>query len=355
MARPVCTRFIEARFPCLRFGPLQHEEVSQDAPAITLLADEAEALRLADLEGMYQEAAAARMGISRQTFGRIVTSARRKVAEAILQGKPLHINTSCHVDQTAGSPGAERILAALAMDGTCISSHFGRSERFALYEIGPDGATACGEIPASSAEGPLGSIAAELARSGVRMLATGAIGMPALRKLQAYGIEVRLTAAQTADEALQALGCQLAANLPEGRTEAEEKHMKIAIVSDDGTTISRHFGRATHYVVVTLEQGTVVSRELRDKAGHQHFAGNHEHHHDHGAHGFDHHAQDRHAMMALAIKDCHAVVVGGMGAGAYYAMQSAGIRPIVTELSTVDEVIAAYLAGTLKDHPEYLH
>lgn len=60
-------------------------------------------------------------------------------------------------------------------------------------------------------------------------------------------------------------------------------------------------------------------------------------------------------MMALAIKDCHAVVVGGMGAGAYYAMQSAGIRPIVTELSTVDEVIAAYLAGTLKDHPEYLH
>jgi predicted DNA-binding protein (UPF0251 family) len=49
--------------------------------------DEVEALRLADREGLYQEAAAARMGISRPTFSRLIESARRKLAEALLEGK----------------------------------------------------------------------------------------------------------------------------------------------------------------------------------------------------------------------------------------------------------------------------
>jgi predicted Fe-Mo cluster-binding NifX family protein len=44
--------------------------------------------------------------------------------------------------------------------------------------------------------------------------------------------------------------------------------MKIAAVSDDGTTISAHFGRAPFYVVVTVEDGRIVARETRDKMGH---------------------------------------------------------------------------------------
>ncbi|MFH1068804.1 MAG: DUF134 domain-containing protein, partial [Candidatus Glassbacteria bacterium] len=58
---------------------------------ITLGLDELEALRLADMEGLYQEKAASLMNVSRQTFGRIVTEARRKVAEAIIEGKMLII------------------------------------------------------------------------------------------------------------------------------------------------------------------------------------------------------------------------------------------------------------------------
>jgi predicted DNA-binding protein (UPF0251 family) len=45
---------------------------------VCLEADECEAIRLRDLEGMYQEGAAQQMGISRQTFGRILESAHRK-------------------------------------------------------------------------------------------------------------------------------------------------------------------------------------------------------------------------------------------------------------------------------------
>jgi len=51
--------------------------------------DEFEAIRLADLEGLYQEPAAEKMSVSRQTFGRIIESAHQKVAEALVRGKAL--------------------------------------------------------------------------------------------------------------------------------------------------------------------------------------------------------------------------------------------------------------------------
>jgi predicted DNA-binding protein (UPF0251 family) len=58
---------------------------------VVLAVDECEAIRLADLEGLYQEQAAEKMKVSRQTFGRIIESARRKVAEALVKGKALKI------------------------------------------------------------------------------------------------------------------------------------------------------------------------------------------------------------------------------------------------------------------------
>ena len=56
-----------------------------------LQADEFEALRLLDFEGLYQEQCAQRMGISRTTLSRTVVVARRKVADALLHGKRLVI------------------------------------------------------------------------------------------------------------------------------------------------------------------------------------------------------------------------------------------------------------------------
>jgi predicted DNA-binding protein (UPF0251 family) len=58
---------------------------------VVLAVDEFEAIRLADLESLYQEQAAEKMNISRQTFGRIIESAHKKVAEALVKGKALKI------------------------------------------------------------------------------------------------------------------------------------------------------------------------------------------------------------------------------------------------------------------------
>ena len=59
---------------------------------VELTVDEFEAIRLADLEHLYQEEAARRMNISRQTFGRILDAAHAKVADALVNGKALSID-----------------------------------------------------------------------------------------------------------------------------------------------------------------------------------------------------------------------------------------------------------------------
>ena len=58
---------------------------------VNLTVDEFEAIRLADLEGLYQEQAAEKMGVSRQTFGNIITSAHRKIADSLVNGKAVKI------------------------------------------------------------------------------------------------------------------------------------------------------------------------------------------------------------------------------------------------------------------------
>ncbi len=134
--------------------------------------------------------------------------------------------------------------------------------------------------------------------------------------------------------------------------------MKIAAVSDDGTTISQHFGRAPFYVVATVENGRIVARETRDKMGHAQFAGEPGEgvrEADPRGHGFDPAAQDRHVRMAAAIADCQVLLARGMGAGAYESMRVAGISPVVTDIADIDAAVAAYLAGALHDHVERLH
>ncbi len=132
--------------------------------------------------------------------------------------------------------------------------------------------------------------------------------------------------------------------------------MKIAVISDDGTSISQHFGRAPLYVVVTVEEGKVVGKESRDKAGHHTFAAHQppdlapcE------SHGYDAGSQARHQSMAGTISDCQVLLAGGMGWGAYESMQSYNIKPVVTDAKSIDEAVQLYLDGKLTNLMERLH
>lgn len=87
--RPFCCRRVSDEPPTAFFKPRGVPLAALRIVTMTL--DEYEALRLADFEGLYQEDAAQRMGISRQTFGRIVESAHRKIAEALVEAKAIEI------------------------------------------------------------------------------------------------------------------------------------------------------------------------------------------------------------------------------------------------------------------------
>jgi predicted Fe-Mo cluster-binding NifX family protein len=133
--------------------------------------------------------------------------------------------------------------------------------------------------------------------------------------------------------------------------------MTIAAVTDDGFTISQHFGRAPAFEVLVIDGGEVVRRERRAKLGHAQFAAE-PHHHDHApgaAHGVDAAAQSRHGRMVEAIRDCDVLLAGGMGAGAYQSLRQAGIRPIVTDVRSIDEAVQQVVDGTIVDRIDRLH
>lgn len=89
MPRPPIRRLVEHLPPATYFKPagvpLRHLD------EVTLSVDEVEALRLKDLEGLEQETAAARMGVARTTFRRVLIAAREKLADALVHGKAIRI------------------------------------------------------------------------------------------------------------------------------------------------------------------------------------------------------------------------------------------------------------------------
>jgi predicted Fe-Mo cluster-binding NifX family protein len=134
--------------------------------------------------------------------------------------------------------------------------------------------------------------------------------------------------------------------------------MKIAIVTDDGSTISAHLGRAEYYVVVEVGGGLVLNRERIHKgdfhASQEHSCGCHEHgHHEHSGQG--EHVEGKHHSMFAPIADCKVLIAGGMGGGAQRGLQQLGIQPLLTDIKDVDEAVQAYLDGSLENHPERVH
>jgi uncharacterized protein len=108
---------------------------------VTLTLDELEAIRLADLDGLYHEKASQRMNISRQTFGNILASAHRKMADFIIntgylniEGGSVQMNERCLVcsNRTPGSaesPRKERTNPCLKCGNTEIPDPENRRDR----------------------------------------------------------------------------------------------------------------------------------------------------------------------------------------------------------------------------------
>jgi predicted Fe-Mo cluster-binding NifX family protein len=129
------------------------------------------------------------------------------------------------------------------------------------------------------------------------------------------------------------------------------KNAAIAIATDDGETVSSHFGRARFYEVLNFSDGRVTKRERREKAGHHSFEQTESNHDHHSGEAHDH----RHRTMVSPILDCQVVIVRGMGQGAVEHLRQSNLIPILTELHTIEEVIGAISAGSLLSDPRRIH
>jgi predicted Fe-Mo cluster-binding NifX family protein len=133
---------------------------------------------------------------------------------------------------------------------------------------------------------------------------------------------------------------------------------KIAVVTEDGVTISQHFGMAPYYLVLTVENGKIVSREKRNKAGHQTAGGSNCHSETgchNGMHGIDADAQKKHAGMFANILDSQFVLAGGMGYGAFASLKNSGIEPVITDAKNIEEAAQLFITGKLENLTHKLH
>jgi len=100
---------------------------------IVLTIDEFEAVRLADLEGLYQEDAAKKMNVSRQTFGNIIAAAHKKIADAIINARALKIKGGI-VKMTQNT--MRLCIPTTTNDGktAVVHSHFGSAPYFTIFD-----------------------------------------------------------------------------------------------------------------------------------------------------------------------------------------------------------------------------
>jgi|SRR5208283_4495512 len=134
--------------------------------------------------------------------------------------------------------------------------------------------------------------------------------------------------------------------------------MKVGVVTDDNKTISPHFGRAQYYLVYEIQDGKILSKETRPKSSHHHRdeVQLHRSEVEETGHNPDGHSEaSLHDSMLSNVRDCEALITGGIGYGMYASIKQLGIKPYVTSTAIADDAIQAYIKGTLDNHIERLH
>lgn len=183
------------------------EEVSEGAPIIMSL-DELETIRLLDREGLTQEQCAERMGVARTTVTAIYDSARRKIAEALVDGKRLLIRGGSYRLSNQGTEnisqkGTNSMRIAVTYENGEIFQHFGHTEQFKLYDV--EAGKIVGEQIVDTNGSGHGALAGFLKAAQADVLICGGIGMGAQNALAEAGIRLYGGVSGSADAAAQAL------------------------------------------------------------------------------------------------------------------------------------------------------
>lgn len=203
----------------LEFLP-QNNDAEQEP--IILTVDEYETIRLIDRRGMSQEQCAAFMQIARTTVQRIYETARKKLADFVVEGRPLRIkggdfrlcngsSTGCgcvdcfkqKIYEKYKEKGEDIMRIAVTYANGEIFQHFGHTEEFKVYDV-QDGKVVASEVVDTNGQGH-GALAGVLTALKADVLICGGIGGGAQMALAAAGIKLYGGVSGSADAAVEAL------------------------------------------------------------------------------------------------------------------------------------------------------
>ncbi len=122
--------------------------------------------------------------------------------------------------------------------------------------------------------------------------------------------------------------------------------MRIAVPTNDGVSISRHFGRSAEFLFFDVEDKAITARATRSNAGQHSSDAGHAHRQccEHGEHS--------HAGVLSTLADCETVICSGIGDGAARALQARGVKIILVQPGLAEEAVSAWLAGALAEKSE---
>lgn len=204
----------------LAFLPEDHKNREQ---VVILTVDEYETIRLIDKEGLSQEQCGDFMQVARTTVQQIYASARKKLADVLVDGLPLRIEggdyqlcsgdsqgcgcTNCYkqkFNQQHAKPKGEHIMRiAVTYENGEIFQHFGHTEQFKVYDV-ENGKIVSSEVVDTNGSGH-GALTGVLSALHVDALICGGIGGGAQAALAAAGIQLYGGVSGDADQAAEAL------------------------------------------------------------------------------------------------------------------------------------------------------
>ena len=192
----------------VQFGFIPSDNIGENAIQLTF--DEFETIRLLDREGMTQEQCADKMGVARTTVTAMYESARKKVAEMLVDGRGLTIsggNVRFNIIQSESFKnirvkGENDMRIAVTYDNGEIFQHFGHTEKFKVYDV-EDGKIVNEEIVDTNGQGH-GALAGFLLGGKVDVLICGGIGGGAQVALGEAGIKLYGGVSGDADAAVKA-------------------------------------------------------------------------------------------------------------------------------------------------------
>ncbi len=234
MARPQRCRRIDGYPDCWLFFP---DDGRDDPDPILLTLDEYEAIRLIDHENLTQEQCAARMGVARTTVTSIYESARRKLAQMLVEGRQLRITGGNYRiigqrSEIITQKGIGQMRIAVTYENGEIFQHFGHTAQFKLYDA-ENGEIQSALVADTQGSGH-GALAGLLRQWAVDALICGGIGPGAQMALAEAGIQLYAGISGSADAAAKALAAGELPQFADATCDHHHNHGEGDSCSDHG-------------------------------------------------------------------------------------------------------------------------